>query len=219
MRTVYVAGTFNENNIGKGMKAKTDLFEKGFLSFVPRSDYHFCLTSNKKSTIKDFYDYSTARMAKCDYMVVLPDSESPKGEQFYLDKGFFLLEIEEAQKHNIPIFYGLDEFYKFNDLAKSWKIKYGLSEKSASISIYEKEKWVCDVMGEHETGEFPTDREAIANSYLIESAPQLLDICKKTKHILELVWGVSSKTKIKKVQDHYNDLNEIINKAENKFSQ
>ena len=117
MKCVYVAGSYSADNVlqvfenmRKGIKMSSFLFQNGYAPFCPWLDYHFCLMKedNDKLTVEMFYEYSIAWLLKSDALLVLPDSEQSKGT---------VGEIELAQLYDIPV------FYSFEDMDYHFKIQ------------------------------------------------------------------------------------------------
>jgi len=112
MKVVYVAGAYSSdlvleglNNIGRGLKYTTMVLEAGFAPFCPWADCLYVMMKGGDSTfnVKQMYEYSMEFLRRCDCVLVIPDWENSKGTK---------LEIEEADRLGIPVYYCFEELVK-----------------------------------------------------------------------------------------------------------
>jgi len=114
MIKVYCAGDYSANNvitvlknIGKGLRACSELFTLGFAPFCPWADRDFIIQNpDSEFIVKQFHDASMLWLEVSDCVYVI----SGKGNKGGVDK-----EIAKAQQLNIPIFYELSDLLDWRD--------------------------------------------------------------------------------------------------------
>ncbi len=112
MITVYVAGSYNSDNIIKtlnnihfGTKKCVELLKLGFVPFCPWLDFQFQFYDTSL-TIEDYYRYSLGWLAKSDIVYVLPNFEKSNGT---------IAEIKKAKELGIPIVHSDKELFAFSE--------------------------------------------------------------------------------------------------------
>jgi len=119
MKKVYVAGAYSDTNvlgvlknIGRGQEYGRKVFEAGMAPFVPWFDKEFIFSNwDKKYTVPEFYEYSMAWLRASDAVLVVPNTPGLKDWE---DSVGVLIELEQATKLGIPIFYSLKDLVKWN---------------------------------------------------------------------------------------------------------
>jgi hypothetical protein len=117
MKRIYVAGAYSDDNvlgvlrnIGRGEHFAAKLFMEGFAPFTPWHDKEFVISNwDKEFTVPMFYDYSMEWLRVSDAVFVIPNHEMLKDWE---DSKGTLLEIAEAKKLAIPVFYTIKELKK-----------------------------------------------------------------------------------------------------------
>lgn len=114
IKRVYVAGSYNANNIVTaldnmriGMRTGLEVLLKDFIPFVPWFDYHFQLMirpGDRILTVDDYYRYSIGWLEVSDALLVINHRKDSVGTQ---------KEIEYAKEHNIPIFHSIKELVDY----------------------------------------------------------------------------------------------------------
>lgn len=113
MKTVYVAGAMNSDNIlgvleniQRGICYGGQVLKLGLAPFVPHLDVFFKMLGGEDLNIpmQHYYNYTMEFLTKCDYVLVCSKYENSKGT---------LAEIEKAKELNMPIFYSLEELKEY----------------------------------------------------------------------------------------------------------
>lgn len=115
---VYVAGAYSDDNIvgclkniGRGEEVASELFLKGYAPFTPWHDKDFVIKKwREKMDLPMFYNYSMAWLYVSDCVLLVPNHDGLKNWEE--SKGT-IAEVEEAKKHNIPVFETLGELEKY----------------------------------------------------------------------------------------------------------
>jgi len=123
MLKVYVAGAYSDDNvlgvlknIGRGEHYASKLFMMGFAPFTPWHDKTFvtdCWT--QEFTVPMFYNYSMEWLRVSDAVFVVPNMSGLKNWE---DSKGTLNEIEEAKKHNIPVFFNEKDLIEWKETKK-----------------------------------------------------------------------------------------------------
>lgn len=109
MKTVYVAGAMNSNNIlgvleniQRGIYYGGQVLQLGLAPFVPHLDVFFKMLGGEDLNIpmQHYYDYTMEFLTRCDCMLVCPKFENSLGTK---------AEIDKAKELGIPIYYSLEE--------------------------------------------------------------------------------------------------------------
>ena len=102
MLRVYIAGPYSADNVldvfenmRKGIKLSTRVFEYGFAPFCPWLDYHYSLASNMPFTVDDYYQYSMAWLEVSDAVLLVDGWRESRGA---------MAEVDRAYKLGIPVF-------------------------------------------------------------------------------------------------------------------
>ena len=110
MIRVYIAGPYNAhsiikvlNNIRVGINMAVVLLQAGFAPFCPFLDFQFQLQA--ELTVKQFKAFSMAWVEVSDAIFMLDGWEQSAGA---------IAEKEEAERLDIPVFYRLEELYKYD---------------------------------------------------------------------------------------------------------
>ena len=123
---VYVAGAYSDNNvmgvlrnIGRGEYYAAELFMKGFAPFTPWHDKSFVFQNwDKELTVPMFYNYSMEWLKVSDCVFIVPNHEFTKDWQESIGT---IAEIEQAEKLGIPVFYSIEDLYKFYEIKEEVK--------------------------------------------------------------------------------------------------
>ena len=114
-KRIYVAGPYSCDNHCKplgvdleamrfGIRCCVDLILAGYAPFCPWLDFMFAFVPDgEKMERKDYLEYSLSWIEACEAMIVIELRKSSFGTK---------AEIEYAQELGIPIYYGLNNFYK-----------------------------------------------------------------------------------------------------------
>ncbi|WP_333664758.1 DUF1937 family protein [Desulfobacter postgatei] len=110
MKRIYVAGKYSADNvieglqnIGKGERAAAMLFQAGYAPFCPWSDAVYCKLLCDDNLVKEwFYKASLAWLEVSDAMLVISGAG---------DGGGVDMEIEVANKLDIPVFHSLADLH------------------------------------------------------------------------------------------------------------
>lgn len=102
-KRVFVAGKYNDTdvvkvlaNMRKGISASIEVLKAGMAPFCPWLDFQWGLVEDIGH--REYKDVALAWLPVCDAMLVLPGWETSEGTK---------AEMEEARKHNIPIYHSV----------------------------------------------------------------------------------------------------------------
>jgi len=109
MLRVYVGGPYrcsgkcgvDLNHMRRGLNMGMDVFLAGYYPFIPWLDYLLKLIGRgEELETKHLQDNGIAWLLVSDVLLIMPGFENSSGT---------LAEIEEAEKHGIPVVYSLEE--------------------------------------------------------------------------------------------------------------